>query len=437
MRISLRDGNVRTLTRFTTGSPVKAFVSPDSRYVAYDFLPFDSTDADIYALDLEGGQPRAVIRGNGNDRLMGWDPDGSGILFYSNRELTRGIWRIGVRDGTATGDPELVRADVWDLIPMGFSGDQYFYAVVREAPQIRTATLDVEAGQVINPPAPIREPSEGRSTDPAWSPDGSHLAFLDNPAGVPWQVSRARLGIRSVHTGETRYLRFPFSTGSTIHWVPDARTMTVFGRHNGQRGVFRMDLQTGEIQKVLDRDERDPRDWRNEQQGIGLSPDGRTYYFHHAQNEVYARDIATGRVTLVGRVPGPGRLWARVAVTADGETLVVRTGRNLATDAGLYTLPASGGESREVYRGPALPQINTSLQVTPDSRYIVAASLGSIWRFPMAGGEPLKLLEGEVHRQFQLSPDGRRIAYWDWGNMECEGAGEIWVIEGLVGSGRR
>ncbi len=420
--VSTDDGSTRVLERYDSGSLGRLFVSPDGRHVVYDLMPTGSTDADIYALDLNGGEPRALVRGNGNDLVMGWDPDGSGIFFYSNRELTRAIWRLSVADGRARGEPELVRADVWDLIPMGFSGDQYFYHVVRESPQIRTATLDIEAGRVVNPPAPIREPSEGWSREPAWSPDGRYLAFLDYPMGVPWEVSQARLGIRSVHTGETRYLPFPFPSGSRPWWLPDARTLTVFGRYQGTPGVYRLDLQSGVVTKSLEREES------SGEAAIAPSPDGNTYYFHRDRSGIYARDIGTGRETLLARVEG---LWRGIGVSADDETLVVRAG-GCGEESRLLVLPTSGGEPREIYRGSALG-CSSFLEITPDGKYVIAATFGpeGVWRFSMDGGEPVKLLGEESPRGFKMSPDGRRIAYWEWARV---GSNEIWVIEGLTGN---
>jgi hypothetical protein len=56
-----------------------------------------------------------------------------------------------------------------------------------------------------------------------------------------------------------------------------------------------------------------------------------------------------------------------------------------------------------------------------------------VWRFPVDGGEPVKILEGEAPRGFRMSPDGRRLAYWEW--PDPEGAQELWVIEGLTEAG--
>ncbi len=91
--VSVRDGNRRVLQRLDR-SPGGLFVSPDGRHAAFDLTLDESGNADVHVLDLAGGDSRALVSGNGDDRLMGWDTDGSGIFFYSNRELSGGIWRL-------------------------------------------------------------------------------------------------------------------------------------------------------------------------------------------------------------------------------------------------------------------------------------------------------------------------------------------------------
>jgi Tol biopolymer transport system component len=428
--VSARDGSRRTVGSYDVRAIGRLDLSADGRFAAFDLAVDDNGNRDIHAVDLETGSSWALVGGNGNDQLMGWDPDGSGIFFYSNRELGGGIWKLSVRDGRAVGEPVLVRGDVWDMLPIGFSGNQFFYRVSLAQAQIRTASVDIAAGHVITPPTMIRPPTEGWSRDPAWSPDVRHLAFLDYPGGN-WALSSGRLAIRSVYTGETRYLEFPFLAGATLHWTENG--LLVVGTHDGVSGIYRLDLSSGDVSLLQER----PREGWN---GLTISPDGRTYYFHRDNSEILARDIATGSETLLGRIEGVTR---RMGISPDGSTLAMRVppdlgmGGHTSVDSRLFVLPTAGGEAREIYQGEAL-RATTFLEFTPDNRYVVGASFWQpegVWRIPVDGSsEPLKILEGEAPRSFRLSSDGRRIAYWDW--QDPEGSTELWVIEGLVGSGR-
>ncbi|HSM07371.1 MAG TPA: hypothetical protein VK858_22270 [Longimicrobiales bacterium] len=425
VEVSMDDGARRVITRFDVQAIPALFVSPDGRHAAYGIAVDDTGARDIHAVDLADGRTWPLVAGNGEDKLMGWQPDGSAVFFYSNRELGWGIWRLAVENGRPVGEPELVRGDVWDMAPQGFSGDQFFYVVNRAAAQIRTATVDVASGSVLTPPTMIRPPSEGWSREPAWSPDGDYLAFLDYPAGEGWDANHARLGIRSVHTGETRYLPFPFPSAAQLYWGPESESIRVLGNRAGVRGLHRLDLRTGSVELLRELPNR------MDAGGFAFSPDGRSYYFHRDRSELWAGDVATGQERRVARVEGINR---RIGVSPDGETVMAMTGGHLEENA-IVLIPAAGGEPREIWRGEGILAGGPFFHMTPDGRYVLAAEFlppAGIWRFSVDGSEePVQIIEGEAPRGFRMTADGRRIAYWEW--PDPEGNSEIWVIEGLAG----
>jgi Tol biopolymer transport system component len=196
--VSTADGSTRVVKTLGESSPQVAALSSNGRYVAYDIAPDPgSRDHDIYAVAVDGDQESELVGINGDDRLMGWTPDGGDILVYSDRELTRGIWRLPVANGRPAGRPELLRADIWQLLPIGFSQDKYFYAVITEAMQVHTATLDIEAGRVVTTSTPIADPARGTSRDGVWSPDGRQLAYLWQEHGAAGYQQSGRRGYAS------------------------------------------------------------------------------------------------------------------------------------------------------------------------------------------------------------------------------------------------
>jgi len=80
---------------------------------------------------LAGGEAGHWIRitsGPASDRQPAWTPDGSALVFTSDRSGTFDLWRVGVGPAGATGEPErLTSAPEWEGEPtVGPVGDIVF-----------------------------------------------------------------------------------------------------------------------------------------------------------------------------------------------------------------------------------------------------------------------------------------------------------------------
>lgn len=435
MAASVLDGRMKVLGR--RDSFGRAFFSPDGRFVAYDYRTHPgSPDRDIRVLAVDGSHEVEVVRGNGDDVVMGWSPDGENLLFHSNRELSRGIWRLRIRDGRAAGDPELIRSDVWQLLPYGFQGDRYYYGVVTKWPHVRTGTLDVENGQLIAPPTPVDNPSQAGSSHAVWSPDGRQIAYLKAQDPL---MRRGDLAIRTLETAETRLVPFPFSVVQRLIWAPDTRTIAVFGTYERRNGIHRFDLGSGDVTTLKEYD--DPTyPWSEVRSQF--SPDGGTIYSIRedaARWKVVARDLTSGRETDLLRAPAGKQMTAdRIAVSPDGGMLAVleheqapepKTGGNVR----ISLVPTVGGEPGVVYEDEISDFFSPSAFCwTPDGNYLlvvafVGAGRSRLYRLPAGGGDLVEILDSVVGRGFELHPDGRRFTA-----PGLESEGEIWVIEGLA-----
>ena len=111
-------------------------------------------------------------------------------------------------------------------------------------------------------------------------------------------------------------------------------------------------------------------------------------------------------------------------------------------------MPISGGEPRRLVEliGPeAIEKIlltqglDNALCWTPDGRYVLFVkanpnnqNLRSLWRVPVAGGEPEDLgLEMDRLRHPVISADGRKIAFTAGGSKT-----EVWVMENFLPNGQ-
>ena len=105
-------------------------------------------------------------------------------------------------------------------------------------------------------------------------------------------------------------------------------------------------------------------------------------------------------------------------------------------------MPASGGESRELYRLDKGERFGRSISWTPDGKYIyfVIRPPGnsvreqeqnecSLWRIPVEGGEPEKLgLEMSQREHLSIHPDGQRFAFYTITTRIAA----VWVMENFL-----
>ncbi|MEE8147581.1 MAG: tetratricopeptide repeat protein, partial [Longimicrobiales bacterium] len=180
--ISVSDGTMTTLKTPNWGRPNPRF-SPDGQWIVYNVRPQqDSPDRDIFVLAADGSRETPLIEHHpGDDFVLGWAPDGKRILFASNRSGVLSAWVIAVEDGKPRGAPELVKPDIGNIVPMGFTRTgAFYYGTSTGMSDVYTATLDPATGRVVTPPAPVSPQFQGRGSSPAWSPDGEFVAYLSN-----------------------------------------------------------------------------------------------------------------------------------------------------------------------------------------------------------------------------------------------------------------
>jgi Tol biopolymer transport system component len=442
--VTVADGSVRVLKTLDGRWPGAMKFSPDGRYIAYDFpQQQDSDNRDIFLLAADGRSEIRLVEHPADDRLLGWTPEGSHILFASDRSGSMSAWMIRVADGKPQGSPELVKQDIGRVYPIGFTrAGSFYYGLVIGTSDVYTAEFDSVAGKVLTEPQKAIQRFVGSNSSPAWSPDGQYLAYISKRNLLEIPTAEQVVSIRSLTTGQERelspkfYYIFP-----NIRWSPDGRSILVQAtepKSLGREGVYRIDAQTGEVTRIL---QTNP---GSELPNPAWFPDGKRLLYRNVDSRtksdnILMRDLETGRETALYQA-GSGEI-GDIALSHDGRQVALTLFDKETRSSVVKVLPVAGGEASELVRGKEPETIaEGSLTWTSDSRYVVfgrvrdvpQAMKTELFAVPAGGGEAHALgvaMDGVRNISFQS--DGRRVAFTA-GQPLFPPKAEVWVMENFL-----
>ena len=406
--ISTADGSVRVLRSITSSwySFQGASFSPDGRFVAFSLVREGSpSHGDVFLMTADGRNEVVVAGHPAEDEMLRWTPDGRSLVFLSDRSGTWDIWTVHLTGGKQQGEPELLKKDFGnDSEVLGFAPDgSLYYKTHTSSGGLYNGALDLETGKVLVPPAPVTTRYTGPTIQPTWSPDGRNLLYISSWGGGP---GHNILTIRSVATGEERFLSPRLRGVNQISWAPDGRSVIAIGITETGNGIFRIDTETSGITKLADG-------------GLAprLCPDGKTLVFVKGETGgpgpiITKRNLDTGEESEVVLIRG-----INYDLSPDGREVVFQV------DGAVKAVSLNGGEPRELFHGSGDPKW------TRDGRYIIVRASGTLWRVPAQGGTPLKLdLAVPKMMFFTLHPDNRRFAFF----VIEESKSELWVMENFL-----
>jgi Tol biopolymer transport system component len=415
--LSVANGSAQVLKTFDWRRPLKTSLSPDGRFVAYDFPQRGgSLDRDVFLLTTRGSHEAALVEHPANDLFPIWTADGRRILFTSDRTGTFGVWALSVVDGSPQGTPELLRADMGKTWPLRFGrGDTYFYGLQTTMQDVYVAALDPKTGRLMEEPAQASRRIVGANAWPEWSRDGKLLAWVSNR--TPGGGDLPALSVLSLETGRQEELFPPMTLISRLRWSPDGRSILANGRdERGRGGLYRIDTQTGGVSPVV------------QTGGPGFprqsawSPDGRTIYYKLGA-KILERDLGTGTERELRSHTSD------FALSPDARSMAITRDDPPSKSSVLEILTLGTGQSRELLRASGSGAFAHGLCWTADGRFLLwsreQGGKRELWRVAVESGEPERLgLAMPGLSEVRVHPDGRRIAF-----AAGEFRAEIWAME--------
>ncbi len=388
-------------------------LSPDGKQFVFDML------GDIFIVDANGGQAKALTQDFAWNLHPSISPDGSKIAFISDRDGLSNVWLMDINGKNltqvTTEKEHLIHAPKW-------SPDGEYLVVTkgimssRSIPAGEIWMYHVSGGSGIA----IKERENGKVeqqniADPVFSPDGRYIYYTqDISPGSGFDYNRDPLkSIFAIirydrESGEEE--RFITGTGGAVVPTPspDGKYVAFVRRVKNKTGLFLKELETGLEKPLFLELERDM------QEGFGT--EGYFAYFD----------------------------W-----TPKSDAIVFWTGGKFhklsIDDQSLQTLDVN--VSTEMKYADALRfEVDVApdefdvkairwAQKSPDGKSILFQALGKLYLKNVKSGEVERLTRQNEHDEYypRYSQDGKKIVYTTWNDQEL---GSIRVVSARGGRGK-
>ncbi|MFH5831128.1 DPP IV N-terminal domain-containing protein [Halalkalibaculum sp. DA3122] len=196
-------------------------VSPDGSKVAY------THESDIWIADIDGSnQTRLTTNAAGNFHAA-WSPDGSEIAYGSTRNDNHDIY---IMDLNGESEQRLTVHEASDERPSWSpDGNSIIFSSDRDGDDYTEIhSIDVESGEATL----LMEPTQDNGInlyDPAWSPDGSKIAYQGFT-----RLGNSRIFVADADGGNAGYITSDNVAARQPSWSPDGNYISFMSLRDGE-----------------------------------------------------------------------------------------------------------------------------------------------------------------------------------------------------------
>ena len=397
----------------------KNAISPDGKTIAFSYK------GDIYTVPVAGGVAKQITTNKAYETDPVWTPDGSKIVFSSEREGSRDIYITGREGGTPVrvtnypgGEtPKAVLEDGTiifvaniqpDALYGGFPGDPQVYSVkdIKTAPKLLTSitfnelsvnknglflyeddkgyedplrkhhtssvTRDIWVADLSAQKFTKLSTYEGEDRQPVFGPDGDTFYFLSERGGSTINLYKSSLSAPGKAEQLTKYTKNP------VRYISVAADGTIAFSYNGELYTMKEGAEPKKVDIKVYRDESDKDMHKLVFSGgardIAASPDGKEFALA-IRGDIF---VTSADYTTTKRITNTPEQERNVSFSKDGRTLYYSAERN-----GCWS----------IYKA--------SLKEKSDKLFTYATSFK----------EEIFSVPGETSFQPIVSPDGKWVAY--------------------------
>jgi Tol biopolymer transport system component len=389
--------------RFTTtqGTWMSLDVSPDGQTVVFDLL------GDLYTIPITGGTATRLTSGMAHDWAPRFSPDGTRLVFVSDRSGDNNLWLLRLADGEAR---PLTKGVAYTYLSPDWTPDGQYVVVARGGGLLGLEKLwlfhaDGGTGLPL-----IRQPGALKTVGPAFGPDGRYVWYAQRSGA--WQYNAVlpqyQIGLFDRETGTRTTMSSRYGSAFRPALSPDGKWLTYGTRHDAETGLVLRELATGDerwLAYPIQRDDQESEATMDVLPGYAFTPDSRAVVISYG-GEIW-------------RVPVDGGPAAKIPFTVNAE---IPVGPAVAFQYPIEDTPTF-----------TVKQIRDAVP-SPDGRLVAFTALDRLYVMELAQGTPRRLTTQEVGEYYPAwSPDGRSIAFVTWDDTD----GHIMRVAATGGSPRR
>jgi len=364
-------------------------VSPDGKTIAFDFL------GDIFTMPITGGKPTQFTSGMSFDSHPKFSPDGTKLLFISDRTGGENIWWFALdkKDSlqVTKGNTDHYQSAEW-------TPDGNYIVGSRGTRNFKLWMFHKEGGSGAQL---ISKPDNLKVVEPAFGNDGRYVWYSQRNGAWNYnaQFPQYQLGVYDRETGDTDRKTQRYGSAFTPTLSPDGKWLVYGTRYNDQTGLVLRDLKSGD-EKWL------------------------AYPVQHDEQE---------SIAPLGVLPA-------MSFTPDSKEVVASYGGKF------YRIPVAGGDAinipfqmeTELLVGPRVDfkypikddkdMIATQIRdavVSPDGKQVAFTALNRLYLYDIAKATYKRITSNNfTEAQPNWSPDGNQLAWVTWENN----AGHLYKI---------